>query len=454
MKQNPLLVAVLALAVLGGFVYYTTEHPPEAETDTVPLVKLDEKSINKVTIVKPGGETIEVHRTGEEPWAFGGGVTVAADDSAIDLMITNLASLDASRVVQEQTTDWTPYGLEGDGLLRVTVEAAEAQPKTIIFGEDTPTGSAIFARIDGDSRLFTTYSYVRENFDKTVFDWRNKRFLRVQPETISSLSLQVGTRHFEFAKNDQSWRMMQPAELRADRLTVNDLERELTNAQMSSVLAEGDEAAANAYSFAKPYAVAEITDATGAHVLTIAEGGPSGYVVKSSDLPGGVYEAPAELAESLNKELNDYRDANLFDFGFRELSRIDIRDGAQRTTLEEEGGKWLLRTDGNREAEEDKVRSLVSAIRALNASGYPSDDAAAQSRYGLETPVMELEATTSLGLRPVEKVLVSDPAAARVYAARANEPSTYELEKTGIERIREALNEVLTPAEPEEPAGE
>jgi hypothetical protein len=446
MKQNPLLIAVLVLVVLGGFVYYTGENPPEPESDTVPLVRISEAAIRKVTVITPDSETIVVQREADQPWTFGNGVAAPADDSAINLMITNLASLDASRVVQDETADWAPYGLDGDGQLKVTVGTAEGDPKSIIFGADTPTGSSVFARLEGDPRLFTTFSYARGNFDKTVFDWRDKRFLRVSADTTTTLSLNVGPRRLKFAKQDQNWRIVEPADLRADRLAVGDLERELSNAQLSSVLAEGDEAAVNQFSVARPYAVAEIVDAGGSHVLTIAEGGPSGYYAKSSDLPGGVYEAPESLATSLDKDLAAYRNRKLFDFGFGDLSRIDVRDGDKRATIERKDDKWLLSTDGGREVAAEQVQALIDSLRNISAIGFPADDAAAQSRYGLSAPVIEAETTLALDGASTEKVVIADLSRSRVYAARVGEGPTYEVEKDAADIVRQAIEDVLTPA--------
>lgn len=446
MKQNPLLIAVLVLVVLGGVVYYTRENPPDPESDAVPLVRVSEADVRKVTVLKPSGETIVVERQAGQPWTFGAGVSVPADDSAINLMVTNLASLDASRVVQEQTADWAPYGLTGDGRLRVTMETTEGNPKSIIFGEDTPTGSAVFARLDGDPRLFTAFSYARDNFDKTVFDWRDKRLLRVDPDSTTTVSLDIGTRHFQFAKDVGRWQINEPAVLRADRLAVSDLERELTSAQMSSVLAEGGESAANEYSVALPYAVAEIVDSSGSHILTIAEGGPSGYYATSSDLPGGVYEIPESLAASLDKQLADYRDPNLFDFGFGDLSRIDVRDGAKRATIEKQEQDWKLTADGGRVVAAGQVQALIDALRNLSAIDYPANDAAAQARYGLAAPAIEAETALALDPASPEKVIVSDLSQPRVYAARVGEGPTYEVEKAAAEQVRQALDAVLAPA--------
>lgn len=446
MKQNPLLIAVLVLVVLGGLVYYTRENPPAPESDAVPLVRVEESAIRKVTVLRPGGETVVVEREANQLWTFGAGVAVPADDSAINLMITNLASLDASRLVQEQTADWAPYGLDGDGRLRVTMETSAGNPRSIIFGEDTPTGAAVYARLEGDPRLFTAFSYARDNFDKTVFDWRDKRFLRVDLDSTTTVSLDIGTRHFKFAKDIRRWQIIEPTVLRADRLAVADLERELANAQMSSVLAEGDEGAANQYAVARPYAVAEIVDSSGSHILTIAEGGPSGYYAKSSDLPGGVYEVPESFAASLDKQLEDYRNPNLFDFGFGDLSRIDVRDGSKRATIEKQEQDWKLTTDGGRVVAAGQVQALIDALRNLSAIDYPANDAAAQARHGLGAPVIEAETTLALDVAAPEKVIVSDLSQPRVYAARVGEGPTYEVQKDAAEKVRQALDAVLTPA--------
>jgi hypothetical protein len=445
MKQNPLLIAVLVLVVLGGLVYYTRENPPEPESNTIPLVRVEEADILRVTVVRPGGETIVVEREADKPWTFGGGVTVPADDSAINLMITNLAALDASRLVQKQTTDWAPYGLDGDGRLRVTMETSSGDPKSIIFGEDTPTGSSVFARLDGDPQLFTAFGYARDNFNKTVFDWRDKRLLRVTPDLSATITLDIGTRHFKFLKDVRSWKFIEPPNLRANRLSVGDLESELTNAQMSSVLAEGDESAINQYSFERPYAVAAITDASGSHTLTLAEGGPSGFYAKSSDLPG-VYEAPASLAAALDKQVDDFREPKLFDFGFEDVSRIDVRDGQRRMTVEKQAEDWKLTTDGGRVVAAEPVQALIDALRALSAISFPANDAPAQARYGLGAPAIEAETRLALDVAPPEKVIVSDLSQPQVYAARVGEGPTYEVEKEAALKVRQALDAILAPA--------
>ncbi len=237
MKANPLVLAVLVLAVVGGLVYYTNKNPPKPESDTVAIIDAKDADIKQVTIDKPGGESITVVRGDDDKWRFGGGIDVPADDSAIGLMITNLASMNADRVVEDETKDWAPYGLEGAGTLEVTMTPKEGEPKTVIFGKATPTGSNLFARLEGDPRLFTVYNYVKSSFDKSVFDWRDKKLLHIDADKISRLTVDVDSKSFEFGKaGEQNWQILKPKPLRADNFSVGDLARSIENAEMIKVV--------------------------------------------------------------------------------------------------------------------------------------------------------------------------------------------------------------------------
>lgn len=450
--KNPLVIALLVLAVLGGAVWYTKQNPPAAEDeDSIALVDVKDDQVAEVTVRKQGSEPITLTRAaGEEDWSFGGGLEFPADSAAVGLMITNLAGLSADRVVNEETTDWAPYGLDGDGEIAVEVkfrDLEDAQAPTtqkIIFGRQSPTGSGSYARLDGDPRLFTVFNYVKATFDKEVFDWRDKKLLQADEDAVSTVKLDLGDRRFEFGKSGESdWRILQPKQVRADNFTVGDLARSLSAAAMTSVAAEGEEA--EKISFARPMAQAVLVDSSGEHELAVIRDGDR-YLARSSDMPG-VYEVSSTFAEGLNKQLDDFREKKLFDFGFAPLAKIALRDGDTSAALEKKDDKWVLTSDGNREVAAEKAQTLIDALRNLAAIGFPSDDASALGRYGLNTPAIEAEALSADDGAQPEKLLISDLSKDRIYAARAGEPSIYEVEKGPAEEIRRSLEALLAPAE-------
>ena len=442
MKANPLVVALALLAALGGAVYYTSENPPVVDEDVRPtLVDVEQKDISQIVIGRPDGETVTFVRGEDEKWDFGNGITFPADDAAVGLMATNLAGMSAERTVEEQVADWRPFGLEDQGNLAVTMTPKEGDAVTVLFGNETPTGSAVFARLTDDPRLFTVYNYVKTSFDKTIFDWRSKRLLQVVPDDLSSLKLSVGSKRYLFAPDGPgAWKIVEPTPVRADDFTVGELVRAIQNAEMTEVVDES-RAASLDRSFSQPFAVAEISDGSD-HALTLIRSGQD-YYAKTSDM-GGTFAVSAVFAESLDKDLEDLRDKKLFDFGFDPITDIEIRDAEQSATIRKADQDWVLSSDGDRVLDSEKVQTLIDSLRNLAAVEFVSDRAGDQAARGLAHPV--LEASVKSGEDTVERVILTEPAADRVFAARAGEPTTYRLERAQAEEVRRALTFVLDPS--------
>ena len=459
MKLVKLLIAVGILAVLGTLVWYTEKNPPETGEPKPEIVSVEEDDIVRVTISRPDKDPITLQRGEDGEWQFGEPYTFPVGESPVNTMISNLASMNADRLVDEQVRNWAPYGLNGTGTLEVSAvvkpervgedeegekegEEEEVEPKTyrVVFGNDTPTGGGVYARLEGESRLFTVFSYVKNGFDKEIFDLRDKKLLQVDEDKISRVTVTVGRRSIEFGKSgDDRWQILKPKPLRADNFTVGDLVRSVRTAGMVSVLEEGEKPSGK-YRFRRPFATAEIVDEAGAHTLTVAKSNDDSYYAKSSDL-GGVYEVSSTMAEGLDKPLEDFRNKKLFDFGFKEITALDLRDDDTRLRVEKKDNKWVLSSEGERELDSEKVQTVIDSLRSLAAASFPSDDAADQSKYGLDQPTIEAEVTVAEG-GSSERVLISAVSNDRVYAARQGQPTTYEVEKSAAEEIQRAIQEL------------
>ena len=425
MKTTPLLIALGIFVILAGFVYYTAKNPPTVEDNREPILRADQDKIRGITISRFEHDTITLERgDGEEgEWFFGEPLgELRADESAAGLMATNLAELSADRIVEENVTDWTPYGLEGAGTVQVALEVDDGDDYTVVFGNDTPTGSGVFARLEGDPRLFTVFSYVKSGFEKEVFDLRDKKLLRVDNDTVSRMVLKADGGTIEFAKTgENAWQILKPGPLRADNFTVRDLLRSARDAEMVTVLeeprGEGNAKPSEKYSFRRPLASVDISDESGTHTITVAKarGDDEKYYAKTSDL-AGVFEVSSTMAEGLNKKVDDFRNKKLFDFGFKEIASLEVRDGETSLTIVKQEDTWKLTSDADRELDAIKVQVLIDKLRNLTATAYPSDRAADLARYGLTEPAIEAKVTTAE--EGTDDVLVSDPGKDRIYAAR------------------------------------
>ncbi len=452
--MNPmrLLIAAGILAALGGLVYWSEENPPVSDDEKTPVVDLETDDIRALTVERPGHDTIRVVRGEDDEWKFAPPLTMPVNESSINLLLNNLTPMNSDRVVEEEVADWRPYGVEGDAWslrVEVTAKKEDEEEKTyrVIFGDDTPTGSGVFARLDGDPRLFTVFNYIKSGFEKEIFDLREKKLLKIDQDKISRVTVDIGRRSIEFGKSgDADWQILEPKPLRADNFSVGDLARSAYNAEMVAVLEAGEPT--GKYSFRRPFATVEVVDEAGAHTLTIAKDAEDKYYAKSSDLEG-VYEVSSTLPEALDKPLEDFRNKKLFDFGFVDPELVQVRDGDRHLTIAKQEDKWILTSDEDRELDSEKVQTLLDALRGLSVKEFTSDELSDQAKFGLDAPTIEAEVVQSSD-GGTEQVMITDPSADQVYGAIPGQDSTYELEKGDIEELRTSISDLAMPDEGEE----
>jgi len=437
MRANPLLVAAVLLALLGGAVWYTRENPPEDDDAQPRVVDVEQAEIREVSLLRKGEDAITLVRGADDEWEFGGGSEIPADQSAVGQLVSSLASLNAERVVSENVVEWGPYELD-EPELAVSFELAEGGG-AVHFGRDTPTGSGVFARLEDDPRLFTLYSYNKTSFEKSQFDLRDKRLLVLDDASISSVTVSAGGRKLQFDRADGNWSIVLPAPLRADDFTVSDLVRAVRTAEMTEVLS--DSADSPDYSFRSPLATVFVSDERGEHELVLAKDGETYYARSSAH--SGVFGVSETLAESFDKPVSDFRNKKLFDFGFADPARVELQAGETSAAIVRGDDGWLLESDGNRELDGEKAQTLLDRLRNLTATEFPSDNEGRQKDFGLGSPAITAAVTPTGADGAAETVIVSKTDQTLVYAARVGEPSTYRVEQSAALDIERALEDLL-----------
>lgn len=442
MQFRGLLLAAAALAVLGGLYLWSErakkaeQNKPAAETPPKLITAQDDK-IQSVEIRKKGSPPVLIEKTGAG-WKITQPEPLAADQDAVSSVISTLNGLTWDRLVEEKSADLGPFGLN-DPQIEVTLKTKDGKQYKLLIGDDTPTGNGAFARLDGDSSVFTIASYTKSSLDKTAQDLRDKRLLTFNSEKLTRVELTAKGQTMEFGKNAQNeWQIVKPKPLRADNFQIEEIVRKLRDARMDTSISQ-DQAkkAAQTFAAAQRIAVAKVTDASGSQELEVRKAKDGSYWARSSVVPG-VYKVSSELGEGLDKKLEDLRNKKLFDFGFSDPSKITIRDGDVTYSFEKSGDKWK---SGGREMDSTGVQSLIDKLRDLAATRF-LDKAA-------PNPILEITVVSNDGKR-TEKVLVSKSGSSFT-AVRENESSAYELEAKAVEDIQRAARDVKPAPPPAQP---
>jgi hypothetical protein len=443
MKIRGLLVATVVFAVLAGVLYWSDHRKSSAEAAAKPdadvapsILKLDENSIAKLELKKKDSTPILLMKTGSD-WKITEPKTFGADQSAVTGVLSTLSSLNSERLVEGKSSDLGRYGLDHPSL-ELDITEKDNQTQRLFLGDDTPAGGAVYAALAGDPRVFTLAEYHKTSLDKSLNDLRDKRLLTVSPDKVSRVEIEGKNGEIEFGRNQDEWQILKPKPMRADSYAVGELVNKLTEARMD--LSSSDTAAKesdSAFAHGTSVARVKVTDESSTEDLQIRKNKDS-YYAQSSAVQGA-YKVNSDLANALDKKLEDFRNKKLFDFGYAEPAKLEIHSSAKSYSLIRGGQDWW---DNGKKMDEDSVSSLVSNLRDLSADKFVDS--------GFTTAAIEASVTSNDGKR-VDKVLISK-SGSNYIAKRDNDSALYQLSTASVDDLQKSLDGIKPAASPNKAA--
>jgi hypothetical protein len=441
MKLRGLLISAALLAVLSGMVWWSNKREKEKEgkpaADAPPKVlEIPEDQVQQIEVKKKDTGSTIVKRDASGKWQIVAPKQLPADQDSVKTLAGTFSSLSADKLIEEKAADLNTYGLNAPSM-EVIVTKKDGKPQKLLLGDETPTGSSFFARLDGDPRVFTLASWNKTSIDKSANDLRDKRLLTFDSEKLTRIELTAKGKTLEFGKNNKNqWAILKPGPYRADNFQAEELVRRLKDAKMDTGVSDDDaKKFTTAYNSGTPVATARVTDAAGMQQLDVRRDKDKNYYVKSSVVEG-IHKVASDLGEGLDKTVEDFRNKKLFDFGFTEVGKVEVKEGSRIFTFSKSADKW---NSGGKTMDSTGVQSLIDKLRDLSSIKFVEK--------GGGTPHLELTAVTQDG-KSTEKVLVSKQGNS-YFAMREGEPAVYEVDGKIVEEIQKAAADVKE-SKPEE----
>ena len=437
MKPRNLLIAAVLLAALSGVVWWAKKHPQPSATSSSTnaspkLVDIPDAQIQSIDLKKKDGSSVDLGRQNGK-WVITAPESYSADQDAASSVATSLSPVTADSVVDENPADPSKYGLTSPSLT-VTVHEKDGKSPEILFGDDVPAGSLVYARLNSSPKVYAVSSSVKSSFDKSVNDLRDKRLLTFDSNKLTRADLITGHSDVEFGKNNQGdWQILKPEPYRADSFQVEELLRKLTDAKMDlSGSAEDAKKAASAFALGQQVATIKVTDASGTQTLDVRKNKDDYYA--QSSVVKGCYKVSSDLGKELEKPLDDFRNKKIFDFGFSDPTKIDVQQGSDAKTLTRSGTDWKM---NGKTMDPGTVQAFIDKLRDLSATKFVNS--------GFTTPELSVAVTSNDGKR-FEKAEFAKTADGYI-AKRENEPALYQLDAKTVSDMVDA-SKAIKPATP------
>lgn len=188
MKFRGLLIAVIVLGLVLGALYWAGKRKEKA--DAAESAKTSQKvfsvqadDIQQITLQPASGDKVTLQRDGDK-WTITEPAGVRADEFAASSIASTLGSLSVDQVIAERPGALKDYGLDPPQS-SVQFRTKSGARYTLLLGENTPAGSAVYAKVAEQPRVVTVSTYNKTDLTKSLFDLRDKSALKLDSSTVS-----------------------------------------------------------------------------------------------------------------------------------------------------------------------------------------------------------------------------------------------------------------------------
>jgi hypothetical protein len=441
-----LIVLSVLLAGLAAYVYFVESKKPEESAAAAAGPKVftvKTEAIEEITVKSAGGDRTTLKKTGGT-WQITAPVTAPVDEAEVSGIVSNLATVDIVRTVEETATDLAQFGLAEP---RVEIEFKETggkSAKRLLIGDKTATSGDLYAKLPGDKKVFLITGSYDATFNRSTFDLRQKSVLTFERDKVDLVTVQAGTTTIELARAADQWTLAKPIQAPADYGSVEGLIGRVQSAQMKAITAQ-EAKDLKPYGLDKP--VASVTFGLGSSRATLHIGGKAeaGTVYAKDASRPMVFTVDSTLLDDVKKPADQLRRKDVFEFRAFNATSVQAARGTDTRFFEKVKGQgkdaaeaWRQTKPAAKDTDAAAFDGLLSKLTNLRAQSFV--ETGGKTKTGLESPVLIVTVRFDDGKK--EEKVTFGRTGADVYAAMAGQPGAAKLDATEFDDVLKALEAI------------
>ena len=442
------IALVVVLAGLGAYIYFVT-WKQDATADSTNkqekvFVGLEADKIEEIKVRSEKGDTTSVKKE-SGAWQMTSPVATKADESEVSGITSSLGQISVVRVIDENPSDLKDYGL-AEPRIEINFKASgDKDYRKLYIGEKSPTGADLFAKRNGEKKVFLIPAFQESSFNKGTFDLRDKTLWKFERDKVDSLDISTGGKSLVMTRATGDWKITKPVEARADFGAVEGLIGRLQTAQMKSIVSEQAPSPADLkkYGFDKPDATVNLTTGSARASLVVGGKADDNTVYVRDESRPAVMTMDKSLVDELKKNADEFRKKDLFEFRSFNANRVEIARDGQTVAFEKSKGQgenapdvWKRVSPTAGDVDKEKIDSMLSRLSNMRAASFVASDA----KTGLDKPAMTVHVKFDDGKK--EERVAFGKNGDDVYAARPGDPGAAKAETSDFTEINKTLDEI------------
>ncbi|MGO9056665.1 MAG: DUF4340 domain-containing protein [Candidatus Binataceae bacterium] len=222
------------------------------------------------------------------------------------------------------------------------------------------------------------------------------KLFKIDPGDITRITLKSPGQEIEVERSGDKWKLVKPIQADADSSAITTLAHEIADCDIKRTVDEHPTDLAQ-FGLAKPAVtvVASTKDKTLPGV-EVGKNSPIGYSVyiKTTDKPAVMLTSGA-FGPGTKRTLSDLRDHTLMSFKVDDVNKLVVKqDDSTPVELQKDQGKWKIVKPAAYEADQERVRTMLSSLSNARVDDFASDNPSNPTQYGLDKPQLQVSVFT------------------------------------------------------------
>jgi hypothetical protein len=342
------------------------------------------------------------------------------------------------------------YGLT-DQAVKVQVEDKLGEQDSLRLGDKTPVGANVFAA-KTDTSIFTVSQSIRSQFEKKLFDIRDKKMLHFKRADVRTITIKNPHGTITIDKDGSSDWKLKNIDRAADNSKVSSLLSKLENNRVKAFVDENGRELKK-YGLTRPaFQVGlDLGQDLGQRNLMISKKLNGKYYGKDEDRKP-IFEIDSSLVKDVKEKVADFRSKDLASFNRSDVDRIMISYADTLfSCLKDTSDEWWLDEIGGKPLDKSKIQSFFSSLDYTNIAEFIKDGNIEPAKYGLSKPSLQISLYN--GEDMIIQVKLGKIVGDNVYALTNQYDSVYLIPKSKIKDLKLKLSDIELAEKPEtEPA--
>jgi hypothetical protein len=189
---------ILILVIVGLGAYLSLRSTDRTHYELPALARLESAKIDRM-LITTGDSTIELVKKDAdwflEPQGY------RADSIKVTNMVNAAAGLKITALVSEAAS-YQRYDLNDEAKINVRIFQGGQKQREFDLGKSAPTYQHTFARLADNPNVYHAQGTLKNTFDQSIDDLRDKTVLSVDRDAVTTISLHKGDRTLTAAKKE------------------------------------------------------------------------------------------------------------------------------------------------------------------------------------------------------------------------------------------------------------